>query len=152
MKCGWFKRKRFFLLCFWLLAPAQDVTVDTIAVVVDDQTRTQGSHPDRWEKVSTRLTRHSPTLLAGTQRVVSVSLSFVVIRVSIFFGFFDRCTITPGSEHGTAPELRCQMHQVKLKSLFFCWDIVTHDAQLGDAACTDQDEAEERDVVHHELC
>ena len=27
-----------------------------------------------------------------------------------------------------------------------------HDAQLGDTTCTDQDEAEERDVVHHELC
>ena len=27
-----------------------------------------------------------------------------------------------------------------------------HDAQLGDTACTDQDEVEERDVVHHELC
>ena len=27
-----------------------------------------------------------------------------------------------------------------------------YDAQLGDTTCTHQDEAEERDVVHHELC
>ena len=27
-----------------------------------------------------------------------------------------------------------------------------HDAQLGDTTYTDQDEAEKRDVVHHELC
>ena len=42
--------------------------------------------------------------------------------------------------------------QVKLKSPLLCWDHMVHDAQLGDTACTEQDEAEERDVVHHELC
>ena len=33
-----------------------------------------------------------------------------------------------------------------------CWEILMHDVQLGDTTCTDQDEVEERDVVHQELC
>ena len=53
-----------------------------------------------------------------------------------------------------SPERRCQKHacQVKLKSLFLCWNILLHNVQLSDTTCTDQDGAEERDVVHHELC
>ena len=42
--------------------------------------------------------------------------------------------------------------QVTMTSLFVCWDILMHDAQHGDIACTDQSEAEGRDVVHHEWC
>ena len=51
------------------------------------------------------------------------------------------------------PELMYQMHffLVKMQSLFFSWDILLHDVQHGDTKCTDQDEADERDVVRHEL-
>ena len=51
------------------------------------------------------------------------------------------------------PELMYQMHffLAKMHSLFFCWDILLHDIQHGDTKCTDQDEADERDVAHHEL-
>ena len=37
------------------------------------------------------------------------------------------------------------------QSFFLCWDNLKHDVPLVDATCTDQDEDEERDVVHHEL-
>ena len=34
----------------------------------------------------------------------------------------------------------------------FLQRILMRDVHLGETACTDQDEAEERDVVHYELC
>ena len=40
----------------------------------------------------------------------------------------------------------------KIKLIFFCWDSLMRDAQLGERACTDHDEADERDLVDHELC
>ena len=40
---------------------------------------------------------------------------------------------------------------MKRQSLSLCWDIQKHDVPLVDTTCTDQDEDEERDVVHHEL-
>ena len=49
------------------------------------------------------------------------------------------------------PEHRYQRPVCQV-SFFLSWDIRMHDVQLVDTTCTaDQDEDEERDVVHHEL-
>ena len=52
------------------------------------------------------------------------------------------------------PEHKYQTHvfQVKRQLLSLCWDILKHDVPLVDTTCTDKDEVEERDVIHHELC
>ena len=83
---------------------------------------------------------------------------FDIIHFLIFFGFFDRCQaasrLTHGIEHSTTQNrgAQCTVCYMKMKSPYSRWRILMHDAQLGDTACNEQDEAEELDVIHHELC
>ena len=58
------------------------------------------------------------------------------------------------AEHSTTQNrgAQCTVCYMKMKSPYSRWRNLMHDAQLGDTACNDQDEAEERDVIHHELC
>ena len=54
--------------------------------------------------------------------------------------------------HNTgASKYQMPVCQLRMQSLFLCWDLLMHDVQLVDTTCTDQDEDEERDVVTHEL-
>ena len=78
---------------------------------------------------------------------------FDVILVLILFDLFDSGTITWGIEHCTTQSIGTKrtFPQVKRQSFSLCWDILRHDVTLVDTTCTDQDEDEERDVVHHEL-